>query len=1248
MSRISPGSGKHTLLPTGPESDDLSHVDLEVNALPANAAEEDQADPLRGRRMEPMSIQTTEQHRSKLPGWYRKPVVLMTAGFLVFFVALIILWAVLKQERSSGVSYTLFKSSHDPRDYRYFILSANSLPVLLISDPATQKCAASMSVQFGSSFDPPDRFGLAHFLEHMLFLGSKDFPKEDGYNEFLTARGGYSNAYTAEEETNFYFNMQADGQQVDPRSGQTVGNLEAILPQFAGFFTSPLLSPSGAYREMNAVNAEHEKNILNDDWRGYEILHRVARNGSAFSHFGTGTLATLNHTDIVDRLRTFWETYYRAQFMKLVILGKEPLDELQRMATTYFSAVPGVTLDTDGNSQQDSATLDPYSPAAVSLVNFAAGSMDGVTRRGVSTDSLVPSARGSVSFDSDPSSIPNALDTINPTIPFATSSVLLNVSWIPAGSPVHTLSLYFPLPSCRTPVEKRIRNDPFGYLSYELGHEGDLKTLCSTLKSMSLVQSISVGLTVESNYFDQSLLGIEMKLTTQGNSWANRPIIIGKVFQYVKLLTDQFTTDPSVHEAAFQNYIAESELRFQYKAKEEPSDYVKALASRMGALLQTGFPVGEILLPPNQTYSYNTAAVTEILAQIKPENMIVVWASSDLNDGNAATAERPLWIDTSPAASPQWQTDPWYGTRYLVAALAHVEIAAINSAAAEPTAMAMPPAKNPFMPTDFALQPFQTTYAAAQAALAVPAEERTEAQIAMIQTATDMFGPYDPASDVPIKLPLTATTNELLFKPDYNSTFNVPKAYFSMFLRFPPEFLIGLRENQVRFQMYLTCLGEIWNSILNQLGAVDLGLSIELHPAQVGFALHVSGFSSSLPAVLQYMQPRIWDMSLLSIERFQVLKQNLLQNAYEAYPTGQQPYRHALDLETLWLSKSKFRWQDLQAALADPAIDRDAIQTFVDLLYSKLGVTCYAYGQLNATVARNMYESFVTYMRSEKTSSAGVKSTFLLAELTEDDKNSIAARNNAETYKLTPPAPGMVVSYAYNKTSLNPVERNSALVYTLQISTFALNDDALSQLVMVALLDQFISPAAFHQLRTVDKLGYMVWAQMRNAVGATSEAQVRQYNFIVQSPTTDPVSIEQRVENFINVFLDETLKSLSDEDLETQRATLKQNLQEAAKGTQSLADNFSAVWNGKIWRDLDVGTWNREQRMIALLEKVTRQSLLDFYNEKFLNPQTRLKFCVRIFGVQFDPTQVQSDLTDVLLPDEQTRDDARRGWATWY
>lgn len=59
----------------------------------------------------------------------------------------------------------------------------------------------------GSLSDPPNIPGLSHFCEHMLFLGTKKYPKENEYSQFLSEHAGSSNAFTSGEHTNYYFDV---------------------------------------------------------------------------------------------------------------------------------------------------------------------------------------------------------------------------------------------------------------------------------------------------------------------------------------------------------------------------------------------------------------------------------------------------------------------------------------------------------------------------------------------------------------------------------------------------------------------------------------------------------------------------------------------------------------------------------------------------------------------------------------------------------------------------------------------------------------------------------------------------------------------------------------------------------------------------------------------------------------------------------------------------------------------------------
>ena len=119
------------------------------------------------------------------------------------------------------------KSPNDTRDYRYLELT-NGLKVVLISDQKADKAAASLTAFRGSFHDPSERLGLAHFLEHMLFIGTEKYPEPDGYFSFVQAHGGSSNAYTAPDHTNYFFDIQPEA-------------FHEGLDRFAQFFISPLL-----------------------------------------------------------------------------------------------------------------------------------------------------------------------------------------------------------------------------------------------------------------------------------------------------------------------------------------------------------------------------------------------------------------------------------------------------------------------------------------------------------------------------------------------------------------------------------------------------------------------------------------------------------------------------------------------------------------------------------------------------------------------------------------------------------------------------------------------------------------------------------------------------------------------------------------------------------------------------------------------------------------------------------------------
>nr|XP_043635707.1 insulin-degrading enzyme-like 1, peroxisomal [Erigeron canadensis] len=226
------------------------------------------------------------------------------------------------------------KPRTDKREYKRIVLP-NSLQVLLIFDPDTDKCAASMNVGVGSFSDPDGLEGLAHFLEHMLFYASEKYPLEDSYSTYISEHGGHTNAYTSSEHTNYYFDVNADC-------------FEEALDRFAQFFIKPLMSADATTREIKAVDSENQKNLLSDPWRMNQLQKHLSAEGHPYHKFSTGNWDTLEvkpkarGVDTRDELIKFYTENYSANLMNLVVYAKESLDKIESSVLSKFQEIRNI------------------------------------------------------------------------------------------------------------------------------------------------------------------------------------------------------------------------------------------------------------------------------------------------------------------------------------------------------------------------------------------------------------------------------------------------------------------------------------------------------------------------------------------------------------------------------------------------------------------------------------------------------------------------------------------------------------------------------------------------------------------------------------------------------------------------------------------------------------------------------------------------------------------------------------------
>ena len=244
--------------------------------------------------------------------------------------------------QASLLSDTLVVSPNDNREYKTLKL-ANEIEVILVSDPSAEKSAASLSVGVGLLHDPMSQQGMAHYLEHMLFLGTERYPDTKGYSDFMTKNGGAHNAYTWLEITNYMFKINNDA-------------FDEGLDRFSDFFKAPKLYPEYTEKEKNAVNAEWSMRRELDFFGQFKLARKMMGEHPA-NRFLIGNLETLGdkegsslHQETVD----FYNKYYSSNIMKVALISNLPIADMEQKAQKYFADIknkniekPSVTANLD-------------------------------------------------------------------------------------------------------------------------------------------------------------------------------------------------------------------------------------------------------------------------------------------------------------------------------------------------------------------------------------------------------------------------------------------------------------------------------------------------------------------------------------------------------------------------------------------------------------------------------------------------------------------------------------------------------------------------------------------------------------------------------------------------------------------------------------------------------------------------------------------------------------------------------------
>jgi secreted Zn-dependent insulinase-like peptidase len=214
------------------------------------------------------------------------------------------------------------KNNNDNRDMRGIILD-NGIKIALISDKNVVKSCCSVGIGTGSLHDSFE--GIAHFLEHLLFMGNEKYKNQNDYHSYVKNSGGYDNAYTADEETCYFLILESKF-------------LKKGIEMLSWFFRAPLLQECHINSERNIVNSEHEKNILSDVWIKDNLSKYFYKENSKYRKFSTGNNESLKVVTN-DDIRDFYKKYYTTDNMFICIIDSKDLNYMENNYVPFFEQI---------------------------------------------------------------------------------------------------------------------------------------------------------------------------------------------------------------------------------------------------------------------------------------------------------------------------------------------------------------------------------------------------------------------------------------------------------------------------------------------------------------------------------------------------------------------------------------------------------------------------------------------------------------------------------------------------------------------------------------------------------------------------------------------------------------------------------------------------------------------------------------------------------------------------------------------
>lgn len=208
--------------------------------------------------------------------------------------------------------------------YNKFTLS-NGLRVIHHHDPHTPMVAINILYNVGSRDESPELTGMAHLFEHLMFGGSRNIPE---YDTAIENAGGWNNAWTSNDFTNFY--------DVAPAV-----NAETLFWLESDRMLELAFSDKALEVQRSVVSEEFKQVCLNQPYG--DLMHHLRRLLYTTHPYRYPTIGKeLSHIEKVtqDDVRDFFFSHYAPNNAVLAVAGNITWDHTRELAEKWFGPIP--------------------------------------------------------------------------------------------------------------------------------------------------------------------------------------------------------------------------------------------------------------------------------------------------------------------------------------------------------------------------------------------------------------------------------------------------------------------------------------------------------------------------------------------------------------------------------------------------------------------------------------------------------------------------------------------------------------------------------------------------------------------------------------------------------------------------------------------------------------------------------------------------------------------------------------------